>query len=495
MTEHVDVLVVGAGLSGVGAACRLRHDHPGRTLAVLEARGVIGGTWDLFRYPGVRSDSDMYTLGYAMRPWTGPKAIADGSSILTYVRETAEALGITDFVRFGHRVVSADWDSNTASWTVTVQRGDEPEPIFMKCSFLYLCTGYYCYDEGYSPDFPGVGSFRGAVVHPQHWPKHLDYTGLRVIVIGSGATAITLVPALAETAEHVTMLQRSPTYVMALPSRDKLSSMLSCILPAQLANPAIRWMNALIALGFYKLSRRRPELVKSLLHKGAARLLPAGYDVSTHFTPDYEPWDQRLCIAPDGDLFRVLGDGRATIITDQIDTFTERGIRLRSGAELLADIVVTATGLNLLVFGDIQLTVDGCPVDPGKAVAYKGLMLCDVPNLAWTIGYTNSSWTLKADLIAEYVSRLLTHMDTHGYDTVRPDAPGEAAEESILNLRSGYVLRGAHQLPRQGDRDPWRVDQSYLRDIKLLRRGPVDDVVKFFRRRVAAKASEGHLSP
>ncbi|WP_088288501.1 NAD(P)/FAD-dependent oxidoreductase [Kineosporia sp. A_224] len=471
--EHLDVLVVGAGLSGVGAACRLRTAHPGRSLAVLEAREAIGGTWDLFRYPGVRSDSDMHTLGYAFRPWRGDKALADGDSIREYVVETARAYGVDRLVRFGHRVVSASWSGADARWTVRVL-GPAGE-VLLTCTFLYICSGYYDYGAGYTPDLPGVETFAGTVVHPQAWPAGLDCAGKRVVVLGSGATAVTLVPALAGTAAHVTMLQRSPTWVLSLPGRDPVAGLLRRALPQRAADPAIRWKNILAAQAQYAVSRRRPELMKSLLLKGVRAQLPEGYDVATHFTPRYAPWDERLCFVPDGDLFRAVASGRASVVTDTVDTFVPEGVRTSSGEVLPADVVVTATGLVLLPVGGIALSVDGEPVDVAQTVAYKAMMLTGVPNLAFTVGYTNASWTLKADLVAEYVCRLLTYMDRKGLRRVVPVPPPTDERLPLLDLRSGYVRRGLDALPKQGPRAPWRVHQNYVRDRVMFRRGRVDD--------------------
>jgi monooxygenase len=481
--EQVDVLIVGAGLSGIGAACHLRRECPERTVAILEARQDLGGTWDLFRYPGVRSDSDMHTLGYCFRPWTDPKAIADGPSILAYLRDTAREYALGERIRFGHRVTSAAWDGERALWTVTAERAGDAGPVTVTCSFLYVCSGYYRYDEGYTPALPGIERFRGTVVHPQHWPAGLDYAGRRVVVIGSGATAVTLVPAMTDRAAHVTMLQRSPTYVLSRPNRDPVADLLGRLLPTRAGPAAVRWKNALVTLGFFELSRRRPELVKRMLRQGAVQQLPPGYDVDTHFAPRYDPWDQRLCLVPDGDLFRAIRAGTASVVTAEIDTFTPDGIRLESGAELLADLVVTATGLNLLAFGGIRFSVDGEPVDVGATVAYKGMMLCGVPNLFWTIGYSNASWTLKADLVAQYVCRLLRHLRAHGYATVTPVPPPEPGEVPIIDLQAGYVLRSLAALPKQGARAPWRLHQNYVRDVRLLRRGPIDDEVRFGTRR------------
>ena len=483
--QHVDVLIVGAGLSGIGAASHLQRECPGKTFAILESRGAIGGTWDLFRYPGIRSDSDMFTLGYSFRPWTAPKSIADGETIRTYVRDTAREHGIDRHIRFHHRVVSARWSSETARWTVTAERTEPDhaaETVTLTCSFLQVCSGYYRYDEGYSPDFAGAEDFTGRIVHPQHWPADLDHSGKRVVVIGSGATAVTLVPSMAETAAHVTMLQRSPSYVAALPARDAIADTLRRRLPARTAYRVVRWKNVLYTMATYQLSRRRPKLMKAILRKGAAAALPAGYDVDTHFAPAYNPWDQRLCVVPDGDLFTAIRSGRADIVTDHIERFTATGIALKSGDELPADIIVTATGLNLLAIGGMSLNVDGRDITLSETLAYKGMMLSGVPNFSLTVGYTNASWTLKADLVAQYVCRLLQHMDAGGYQSVTPVAPalGDKGELApLIDLESGYVLRSVGSLPRQGPSAPWRLHQNYLRDVRLMRRGPVTDAVAF----------------
>ncbi|MFY1682561.1 flavin-containing monooxygenase [Micromonospora sp. WMMD730] len=481
-TDHVDVLIVGAGLSGVGAACHLRRTCPDTTYAVVEARDAIGGTWDLFRYPGIRSDSDMFTLGYVFRPWTAPQAIADGDTILRYVRETAREYGVEEHIRFRHRVRRAEWDSTTARWTVHVHRDDTADDIVLTCGFLFSCTGYYRYDAGYTPDFPDVGRYTGRLVHPQHWPDDLDHTGRRVVVIGSGATAVTLVPALARRAGHVTMLQRSPTYVIALPARDRLADVLRRRLPARAAHRLVRAKNVLFGTVNYQLARRAPRTVRAFLRRAAKGRLPAGYDVDRHFSPRYDPWDQRLCVAPDGDLFDALSTGRASVVTDTVDAFTPDGVRLGSGAELPADIVVTATGLQLLALGGMTLTVDGVDVDLGATVAYKGMMLSGVPNFALTIGYTNASWTLKADLVATYVCRLLRHLDATGQQVVTPVAPPDGDLSPLIDLRSGYVLRSVDTLPRQGARAPWRLHQNYPRDVVLMKHGRlVDEGVRFSR--------------
>ena len=483
--EHVDVLIVGAGLSGIGAACHLQDESPGKTFAILEARGAIGGTWDLFRYPGIRSDSDMYTLGYRFRPWTEAKAIADGESIRGYIRDTARERGLEEAIRFHHRVVRAEWSSAEARWTVESEVGDSGERVRMTCSFLSVCSGYYRYDEGYTPELPGIDRFGGEVVHPQHWPEDLDYEGRRVVVVGSGATAVTLVPAMADKASHVTMLQRSPSYVASLPATDPLADVLRRRLPAKVVYPLVRWKNVMLSVAIFQLSRRRPSLMKAILRKGALKLLPDGYDVDTHFAPSYDPWDQRLCLVPDGDLFRAIRRGRASIVTDRIETFTEKGIRLESGGELEADLVVTATGLNLLVIGGMTLVVDGREVDLAQTYSYKGMMLSGVPNFALTIGYTNASWTLKADLVAHYVCRLVNHMDASGYQIATPVVPEDAhtwEKVPLVDLKSGYVLRSIGLLPKQGPAAPWRLHQNYPKDVRLMRRGALeDDGIRFTR--------------
>jgi monooxygenase len=486
MTEHVDVLIVGAGLSGIGAACHLRAACPDKSFAVLESRGAIGGTWDLFRYPGVRSDSDMFTLGYSFRPWDDPQAIADGPSIRRYIEETARQYGIEETIRFHHRVVAAEWSTDEARWAVTVERGDTGETVRLTCSWLSICSGYYRYDQGYRPEFPGEERFAGTLIHPQHWPEEFDGAGKKIVVIGSGATAVTLVPSLAAQGAQVTMLQRTPSYVLSLPGRDPLAQALRRRLPARLAYPVVRWKNVLVGTLFYQLSRRRPEMVKRFIRTTTLKQLPAGFDVDTHFRPPYDPWDQRLCLVPDGDLFTALRSGRAAIATGRIRSFTEKGVELESGEHLDADVIVTATGLNLLPIGGMTLTVDGRPVDLPSTVSYKGMMISGVPNLAMVIGYTNASWTLKADLVNRYVCRLLRHMDAHGYAVATPQAPPEGADAPFLDLTSGYVLRSLAQLPKQGRRTPWRLHQNYIRDVALMRRGPLEDEGITFTRRAGA---------
>jgi monooxygenase len=481
--EHFDVLVVGAGLSGIGAGCHLQAKCPDRTYTILEARDCIGGTWDLFRYPGIRSDSDMYTLGYVFRPWKHAKAIADGPSILNYVRETAREHRIDAKVRFHHRVVRAAWSTADARWTVEAERGDTQERVRITCGFLLMCSGYYRYDHGYTPAFRGTERFRGPIVHPQQWTEDIDYAGKRVVVIGSGATAVTLVPALAQSAAHVTMLQRSPSYIVSLPAEDPIAGFLRRRLPARLAYTIVRWKNVLLTLLSFQLSRRRPAIAKALVRRGVERHLPPGYDIDTHFKPRYGPWDQRLCLAPDANLFEAICSGRASVVTDRIDTFTEQGLRLQSGAELEADLIVTATGLNLLALGGMPITVDGQEVDISKTFSYKGMMLAGVPNLAITFGYTNASWTLKCDLTCEYVCRLLNHMREQGYVQCTPlNRDPSITEEPFIDFSSGYVRRSIGQFPRQGSRAPWRLYQNYALDILSLRFGAVTDGAMQFAR-------------
>jgi monooxygenase len=479
--EHVDVLIVGAGLSGIGAACHLQANCPDKQYVILEGRDSIGGTWDLFRYPGVRSDSDMYTLGYSFEPWSEAKAIADGPSILRYVRQTARDYGVERKVRFHHRVVRAEWSTTDARWTVEATRSDTLETVRMTCSFLLMCSGYYRYDEGYTPDFRGTERFRGRIVHPQQWTDDIDYAGKRVVVIGSGATAVTLVPAMAASAAHVTMLQRSPTYIVSLPAEDPIANFLRRVLPAKVAYSIVRWKNVLLTMLSFELSRRRPGVVKALVRKGLQRRLPPDYDIDTHFNPRYNPWDQRLCLVPDGDLFEAICDGRASVVTDQIETFTEEGLELASDKELEADLIVTATGLNLLPLGGMQIAVDGREVELPETMGYKGMMLGGVPNLALALGYTNASWTLKCDLTCEYVCRMLNHMDEHGYRQCTPhNRDPSVTAEPFIDFTSGYVLRSIDKFPKQGSKPPWRLHQNYARDIFALRFGVIDDGAMVF---------------
>jgi len=474
--EHLDVLVIGAGLSGIGAGRYLQDKCPWASFAIFEARDAVGGTWDLFRYPGVRSDSDMFTLGYSFRPWDGQKAIADGDSILRYINDTATESGIDEHIRLRHRVVRADWSTEGARWRVVAERTDTGGTVELTASFVFSCTGYYRYDRGYLPDFAGMDRFAGTIVHPQAWPEDLDYAGKRVVVIGSGATAVTLVPSMAPLAGHVTMLQRSPSYIISVPGRNPVTGLVGHLLPARLSGAAMRWAMALITQATYFISKRRPGLVKRALRKQVEGQLPKGYDVDTHFTPRYDPWDQRLCAVPDGDLFKAISDGSVSMVTDRVDTFIEDGIRLESGRELPADIIVTATGLELLFIGGAQLSVDRVPVDLPDLLTYKGMMLEGVPNFALAIGYTNASWTLKCDLTCDHVCRLLNRMRESGMrqcTAVNHDT--SMTTEPVLGLQAGYVLRAVDRLPKQGSRFPWRVYQSYLRDYRALKLGSVED--------------------
>ncbi len=474
--EHLDVLIVGAGISGIGSAYHLQQQCPTKRYAIVEGRASIGGTWDLFRYPGIRSDSDMFTLGFSFHPWKEAKAIADGPSILRYLKETAQAYGIDRHIRYQHRVIAANWDSAQARWIVDIERGPERKKTRLSCSFLHSCSGYYRYDQGYTPDFPGVDRFRGRLIHPQQWPEDLDYAGKKVVVIGSGATAVTLVPSMADTAAHVTMLQRSPSYVLSLPAEDPIANLLRRHLPEKIAHSAARWKNVMLSMLIYQVCRRRPEYAKRLIRKYTARALPPGYPVDTHFRPTYNPWEQRLCLIPNSDLFKAIRKGGASIETGHIESFTETGIQLRSGRHLDADIIISATGLQLVAMGGVRISVDGSPVDLSKRFSYKGVMLSGVPNAATSIGYVNASWTLRADLISRYVCRLINHMDRHGHQVVtavntEPSMP----EMPLLDLTSGYVQRANAIFPKQGPRKPWHLPQNYFLDLLSLSFGTLDD--------------------
>ncbi|HEY0624487.1 NAD(P)/FAD-dependent oxidoreductase [Sphingomonas sp.] len=479
MTEHFDVVVVGAGISGIGAGYFLQRDCPDRSYVILEGRERIGGTWDLFRYPGIRSDSDMYTLGYSFRPWTEAKAIADGPSILRYLDETARDYGIDRHIRHQHHVTAASWSTADARWTVSVERGPGKEPLEFTCNFLFMCSGYYNYAAGYLPEFAGRERFKGDIVHPQHWPQDLDYAGKRVVVIGSGATAVTLVPEMAKTAAHVTMLQRSPTYIVARPSEDGIANWLRRRLPGRLAYRLTRLKNISLGQFFYRLARRKPEKTKARLIQMVRDELGEDYDVATHFTPRYNPWDQRICLVPDADLFASIREGSASVVTDRIEAFEEDGIRLKSGDLLPADVIVTATGLDMQLMSGIPFTVDGVRADPAKSLGYKAMMYSDIPNLASSFGYTNASWTLKSDLTAAYVCRLLNAMKKRGMRQVTPRIAGEVQPEPFLTFTSGYVQRGMDKFPRQGNRKPWRVHQNYALDLLALRWGGIDEGMEF----------------
>ena len=477
--DVLDVLIVGAGLSGIGAAATLRRRCPDKRFQILEARAAIGGTWDLFRYPGIRSDSDMYTLGYAFRPWTDPQAIASGPAIRAYVAATAREYGLDAQIRFGHKLVKASWSSAQALWTVHAELADGGASV-LRARFLYLCSGYYSYDEAYRPSFEGEADYRGRIVHPQFWPEDLDYGGKRVVVVGSGATAVTLVPAMAERAAHVTMLQRSPSYVVARPAQDRFAQRMQRLLPRRLAYALTRWRLIAEAIVLYRLARGKPELVKRHLLAQAQRQLGSGVDARIHFSPSYQPWDQRVCLVPDGDLFRVLRTQQAEMVTDRIARFTEDGILLASGRKLVADVVVLATGLTLKLLGGAAIEVDGRVLDPSQAMAYKGMMLSDVPNCALSFGYTNASWTLKADLTAGYVCRLLAWMDRKGLAIAVPRRDPAMASAPFLSFTSGYVQRAKHLLPSQGVRKPWQVYQNYLMDLLTIRYGRIDDGTMHF---------------
>lgn len=479
-SEHFDVLIVGAGLSGIGAAYHLQIKCPNKSYAILERRQAIGGTWDLFRYPGIRSDSDMFTLGYNFKPWTSPKAIADGTAIREYVQETARENGIDKKIRHGLRVRTASWSSKTATWTVEAEREPSGEVVTFTCNFLQMCSGYYNYDQGYTPEFAGLSDFKGQVVHPQKWTKDIDYANKKVVIIGSGATAVTLLPAMTDKAAHVTMLQRSPTYVISVPEEDIISNKLRRFLPEKLVYRLGRTRNVGLTMMFYRLSREKPALIRRFLLKQVRWQVGKDFDM-THFSPKYKPWDERVCAVPDGDLFKVLKQGKASIVTDHIDCFTEKGIRLKSGKELEADLIVTATGLNLQLFGGMAVTVDGKEMKMAETMNYKGAMFRDVPNLAMTFGYTNASWTLKADLTSEFVCRLLNTMDKKGVKQCTPrNTDPSVVEENFLNLASGYIQRAAGNLPKQGNKSPWKLYQNYALDMAMLRLGSVEDGVMVF---------------
>jgi len=473
MGGDFDVLIVGAGLSGIGMACHLAMKLPSKTYAILEARNAIGGTWDLFRYPGIRSDSDMYTLSYVFRPWTDAKAIADGPSIRAYVERTAEDFGVTPHIRFGHKVVRADWSSTEARWTLQAEH--EGAIVRFTARFLVMGSGYYDYSEGHRPRFEGEEDFAGRIVHPQFWPEDLDWAGKKVVVIGSGATAVTLVPEMAKRAAHVAMLQRSPSYVVSRPSVDGIAERLKRALPATLAYRLTRLKNVALQMLFFRLARSRPAKVKAKMIELVSDELGAGFDVGTHFTPRYDPWDQRVCLVPDGDLFAAIRDGRASVETGKIDRFTPCGIRLEGGRELAADLIVAATGLKISLMGGAEIAVDGRVQDLSKTLAYKAIMFGGIPNMAFIFGYTNASWTLKADLAADYVCRLIRHMDSKGYRSATPVAGPEVKPAPFLDFTSGYVQRALATLPSQGDRRPWRLRQNYAFDAMSLKFSRIED--------------------
>ncbi len=489
MTEHLDVVIVGAGISGISTAWHLQDRCPTKSYAILERRENIGGTWDLFKYPGIRSDSDMFTLGFRFKPWTSAKAIADGESIWNYINEAAQENGIDKHIRTGHRVTSVDWSDADNRWTVDIEAGGERKQL--TASFLSVCSGYYNYDEGYAPEFPGAADFKGQVIHPQHWPEDLDYVGKKIVVIGSGATAITLIPSLVnEGAGHVTMLQRSPTYIGALPLVDPIAAKANKYLPKNVAHVVNRWKAIAMATGQYQVARRFPKVFKKALRDMATRTLPEGFDYEKHFSPRYDPWDERVCLAPNGDFFKTIRSGKADVVTDTIETFTETGIKLTSGAELAADIIITATGLNMQLFGGATATRNGEPIDLTKTMTYKGLMLSGVPNMAITFGYTNASWTLKADLVSEFICRVLNYMDANGYDRVEPQHPGDAVDEQpFMDFTPGYFRRAIDTLPKSGSEAPWKLKQNYFFDLRLIRHGKVDEDALLFTKHRAAVAA------
>ncbi len=475
MTEHLDVVIVGAGISGISTAWHLQDRCPTKSYAILERRENIGGTWDLFKYPGIRSDSDMFTLGFRFKPWTSSLAIADGQSIWNYINEAAVENGIDKHIRTGHRVTSVDWSDADNRWTINIETAGEQQQL--TASFLSVCSGYYNYDEGYSPEFPGAADFKGQIIHPQHWPEGLDYAGKKIVVIGSGATAITLIPSLVnEGAGHVTMLQRSPTYIGALPLDDPIAAQANKYLPKNVAHMVNRWKAIAMATGQYQVARRFPKVFKKALRDMATRRLPEGFDYDKHFSPRYNPWDERVCLAPNGDFFKTIKAGKADVVTDTIETFTETGIKLTSGTELQADIIITATGLNMQLFGGATATRNGEPIDLTKSMTYKGLMLSGVPNMAITFGYTNASWTLKADLVSEFICRVLNYMDANGFDRVEPQHPGDAIDEQpFMDFTPGYFRRAMDTLPKSGSEAPWKLKQNYFFDLRLIRHGKVDE--------------------
>ncbi len=482
-TAHIDVMIVGAGLSGIGAACHLSQKCPNRSYALLERRARLGGTWDLFRYPGVRSDSDMHTLGYAFKPWLAKEAIAGGPAILSYLKETARSFGVDEKIRYNHHLLSASWDSAHSRWTLEIEV-ESNRRVTLTCNFLLMCAGYYDYGQGHTPDFPGMDDFNGTVIHPQHWPQDLDYADKQVVVIGSGATAVTLVPAMAKTAARVTMLQRSPTYIAAMPRVDRFALALRAVLPESVAYALIRRKNIGFQQFIYGLSQKRPAWMKRQLLNRARKALGKQVDVEAHFSPSYNPWSQRLCVAPDGDFFKAIKSGDAHVVTDTIESITPGGITLKSGQHLEADIIITATGLKLNVLGDVTLSVDGTAVDLGQTYAYKGLAYAGVPNLCSVFGYINASWTLRSDLICEYVCRLLKFMDEHQKHSCVPKlskADGDmAARPFVDGFTPGYLTRIMNQLPNQGDRAPWLNTQNYQHDVEQMSRAPIDDGVMCF---------------
>ena len=481
-TNHFDVVIVGAGISGIGAAYHLQTNSPNKSYAIFEARDAIGGTWDLFRYPGIRSDSDMFTFGFKFKPWTSPKAISPGEDIRNYLNDAATENGIDKHINFAHKVIAADWSSKTSLWTLQVETKASGETLSISCNFFFSCGGYYNYDEGYTPDFARADTFKGSIIHPQHWPEDLDYSDKNIIVIGSGATAVTLVPTLAKTAANVTMLQRSPTYIASRPEQDKMANMFRRYLPSKVAYSLSRWKSVLVGMYLYSVSKRKPEQAKKFIINSIKNYLGPDYDVDKHFTPSYDPWDQRVCLVPNGDLFKAIKHGKATMVTDHVECFTNQGIKLQSGGELSADIIITATGLKAEILSGMSLSIDGKKIDVSETYCYKGMMLSGIPNFAFSMGYTNASWTLKSDLIGEYVCRLLNHMDKKQWTSCLPTVPAKGIDaEPIMDFTSGYVLRALDQLPKQGANKPWKLYQNYILDRLSLGMGAVTDDSMTFR--------------
>jgi monooxygenase len=479
--SEVDVLIIGAGISGIGAAYHLQKHCPNQSYAIIEARSAVGGTWDLFNYPGIRSDSDMFTFGFNFKPWRSPKTISPGEDIKNYISEAATENGINKHIVFEHKVVSANWDSTTAKWYTKIQNLQTGDCCQYISGFFFSCAGYYNYEKGYTPEFNGIESFTGDVIHPQFWPQNLDYTAKNVVVIGSGATAVTLVPAMAATAGHVTMLQRSPTYIASGPEKDIFANVMRRYLPAKLAYSLSRWRKILLGMFMYSIARRRPESVKKVIRDGIIDVLGKDYPVDKHFKPNYQPWDQRACLAPDGDLFNAIKNGSASVVTDHIDTFTATGITLQSGEELAADIIITATGLNLAILGSYEISVDNKPFNAADSYCYKGMMLSGLPNFAFSMGYTNASWTLKSDLVGQYVCRLINHMHKHQHHYCQPVLPINGMEsEPFINFTSGYITRSLDQMPKQGRDKPWKLNQNYILDrMSLSYTSVVDDSIVF----------------
>ena len=474
--EHIDVLIVGAGISGIGAGYYLKNKCPSKSFKILESRNNLGGTWDLFKYPGIRSDSDMTTMGYRFKPWTGKNLVADGGAILDYLNDVVDENGFRDKIQYDSHVTKAWWKSNESKWYVTYQDSAHGNESMITCNFLYFCVGYYDYENGHEPEFEGQSDFNGDIIHPQHWPENLNYKDKNVVVIGSGATAVTLIPSMADETKHITMLQRSPTYYMVRPNIDPIGAFFRRFMGKTVSYFVMRWKNIQLQSWFFKRARKDPKLIKEFLIGVVKEKLNPEYNVDKHFTPSYNPWEQRLCLVPDGDLFNAINEGKASVVTDHVDSFTSNGIKLKSGNELPADIIVTATGLKLMICSNIEIKVDDETIDISDTMTFKGMMVSNVPNVVWTFGYTNASWTLRADLTAEYTCKILNYMDKHDYKVATPSPNSEIGEDGTwLDFNSGYVTRSAHLFPRNGDRDPWRNTQNYIKDVVDLRYGNVKD--------------------